>query len=476
MYTMYLALDALSRYRCRASILDGATDLVGVRIGPDYLDDCICVDDPEGDVECVNGEDRIVVPGATIEEVTNILIGMGERISRWELELSRLSMGGTVKEILDSLSSMLSCPAILVESRNMMCTMSDAEPDVPISEWDYARSFGRLPWPMFDRMERDMMYQSKLLSSQGKPFSTAICEDGRESVACKIECEDSPKMLLLVFDSGRGMSPGMVQLVSLAVDAIRRWIDGHRGEQSIFSMMDILSRLAIGDEVPEEEIVSQRRRMAPDGAHFVLMQVVHDLNGGNARAASLFQSEITQSRCFEVRERLYALCVYYHGIESDLDVIAMGRGMRFGLSWRFTNWKEIPDAVNQTEVALSSYAGSVVALDSHCVMFYIFSILMSCTSNIEIIHPAITDLSKYDEEHGSEYLRTLWSYLRHERNLVRTAEDLGLHRNSLVYRVQRISKLIPDVDLDDPETRDHLMVSYRVNGLRNRTEKDSVSA
>ncbi len=472
MYTTYIALDALSEFRCRASIADGETDLAGLWIGLDAPQGYLEIDDPEGDVECVQGNDRIVVRGATLEQVANALFASWEGMGRWEIEMAELAATGTPRDILDSLTLKIGCPSMIIDFRNIRSALADFEHESFIPEWEYARSYGRLSWEMFDRIERDMVFQSKMLSAQDKPFSASICADGREAIACRIRPDDAPAMLLLAFDGGRGISPGMVQMASVAADAIRRWISIHPGELGAFSMMDTLSRLASGEDVPEDVVVAERRRMAPDGAQFVLMKIVCDSFRGNAHAAAIFQAKVESSRCFELGNNLYALCVDKPGLEELIADIAKRNGMRFGLSWKFSDWSIIAEAVNQTEVALSNSAGNVAVLDPHCVLFYIFSILVSSTSNIEIIHPAIPKLERYDEEHGSEYMRTLWVYLRHERNLVSTAEDLGIHRNSLVYRVRRIGEILPDVDLDDPETREHLMISYRISGLRERTSED----
>ncbi len=471
MYTTYLALDALSGFKCRASITDGNAQLEGVALGSDDSSNCLVIDDLGDCIECFHDDDRIEIRGAVFEDVVNTLLKHSRSIAKWELELSRIVSEGDPKDIVDSLAKILNCPTLIVDTHNMMCVLCDLDPKDSIYEWDYARSFGRLPWEMFDNMGHSMIFQSRLLSSQDKPFTAAICEDGRESIFCRIEVDDSPTMYLIAFDSGRGISPGMVQITSLASSTIVLWLEAHRAQSGVFSITDTLSRLALGDEVSAQEVRAERLRMAADGTSFVLMKIVHQLSGGHARAASVFQSRFARSRCFVAGDNLYALCVDYPSLEKDLSrLAASNNNMRFGLSWRFTDWSAISDAVNQTEVALSNSAGSVAVLDSHCVMFYIFSILMSSTSNIEMIHPAITSLETYDDVHGSEYLRTLWVFLRHERNLVNTAEDLGIHRNSLVYRVKRISELIPDVDLDDPETREHLIISYRIRGLRQRSQ------
>ena len=55
-------------------------------------------------------------------------------------------------------------------------------------------------------------------------------------------------------------------------------------------------------------------------------------------------------------------------------------------------------------------------------------------------------------EGGRELISTLEAYFEHNGNLTQTAEALFVHRNTLIYRMERIAK-ITNLDLDKPETR-----------------------
>ena len=67
-------------------------------------------------------------------------------------------------------------------------------------------------------------------------------------------------------------------------------------------------------------------------------------------------------------------------------------------------------------------------------------------------------LETHDAEHGTDYLRTLYTYLLCERNTAATAEVLFLHRNSTRNRLEKIDELI-DVDLDDASVRMGLLLA-----------------
>lgn len=73
-------------------------------------------------------------------------------------------------------------------------------------------------------------------------------------------------------------------------------------------------------------------------------------------------------------------------------------------------------------------------------------------------------LEQHDAKTGGELLKTVDALFLCHGNLSRTAEQLSLHRNSLLYRLQRIGE-ISGLDLDDPETRLSLQVALKVRQL-----------
>ena len=87
------------------------------------------------------------------------------------------------------------------------------------------------------------------------------------------------------------------------------------------------------------------------------------------------------------------------------------------------------------------------------------------TSTVDVqslLHPAIAKLSAYDRVNQSNLLSTLKTYLENDRNAQRCANLLYLHRNSLQYRVRRIQE-IADIDLDNPEVRAYLRLSFMLS-------------
>ena len=69
-----------------------------------------------------------------------------------------------------------------------------------------------------------------------------------------------------------------------------------------------------------------------------------------------------------------------------------------------------------------------------------------------------------DATRRSEFVRTLDAFLRAGGNHMRAARDLSVHRNTLIYRLERIQELLGGVDLEDPEARLNLQLALKIRG------------
>ena len=55
---------------------------------------------------------------------------------------------------------------------------------------------------------------------------------------------------------------------------------------------------------------------------------------------------------------------------------------------------------------------------------------------------------EYDKKHGMDLMGTLKCYFQNNRHLLKTSQELFIHRNTLLYRLSTIKELLK-IDLDD---------------------------
>ncbi len=70
----------------------------------------------------------------------------------------------------------------------------------------------------------------------------------------------------------------------------------------------------------------------------------------------------------------------------------------------------------------------------------------------QFYHDALGPLVEHDERKQSELIRTLSGFFAANGNLAKAAQELDVHRNTLVYRLERIAALTK-LDLDDSDNR-----------------------
>lgn len=78
-------------------------------------------------------------------------------------------------------------------------------------------------------------------------------------------------------------------------------------------------------------------------------------------------------------------------------------------------------------------------------------------------------LVSHDENKSAELLETLKVYLFNNCNLINTSKALYIHRNTLIYRVNKIKSVL-DNALDDPIKKNELMNSIMINEYLNFLE------
>ena len=89
---------------------------------------------------------------------------------------------------------------------------------------------------------------------------------------------------------------------------------------------------------------------------------------------------------------------------------------------------------------------------------------------------AIEALARLDEREDAQYIRSLRAYLSDGLNLRRAAERLGVHRNTLAYRMRRIEARFA-LDLSDMNTCFELLFSlWLKEGLGGRADDEPTAA
>ena len=139
-----------------------------------------------------------------------------------------------------------------------------------------------------------------------------------------------------------------------------------------------------------------------------------------------------------------------------------------GVSNAFEDLTHIQSHYEQARAAIS--AGRLVSVfleDGQVYHYcdYAYVQMLDLTNKqynlLNFVHPSLMRLARYDREHGTELMDTLFIYLQNACNTQRSARMLSLHKNTLLYRLGRIREIL-GCDLSSGEDQFMLQLSYRV--------------
>jgi sugar diacid utilization regulator len=136
-----------------------------------------------------------------------------------------------------------------------------------------------------------------------------------------------------------------------------------------------------------------------------------------------------------------------------------------GLSRPFSKLEELKDHYYQSLEALElgTHIDSdvtIYAYDDYAI-YHIAKVCADSSDLKQFYHPKLEYLMEYDAEHKTSFTDSLYTYLKHSRNITNTAKALHLHRNSMIYHLKRIEEIL-NFSLSDNEMLLHIELSFRL--------------
>ena len=117
--------------------------------------------------------------------------------------------------------------------------------------------------------------------------------------------------------------------------------------------------------------------------------------------------------------------------------------MRAGFSYRFSSLVLAVYVREQAEAALAgAKPDQRICYYGQIYLSHLFALVGDSDRLQALIHPDIQLLLNYDQVHNSQYLFTLHTFLLNDRNAVRAAEALFIHKSTFFFRMGKIADLL----------------------------------
>lgn len=260
----------------------------------------------------------------------------------------------------------------------------------------------------------------------------------------------------------------ILELLARTLSSYMKWETKEEKSVSCFSLItDILNGYAV-DSSEIARLLDYRNWS--EGDEYVFCQITF----GNIPAINYLE---TMNRfCSEFLGTGISLiyedsivAILNESTEKAYDKLRMLRGnineekVIIAISVPFYRLDKLPFYLKQTKYVIEQ---SNRVKDEDIFLFEQFAVSYILTSGSMIekyyaINFGIHRLFRIDEQTGTDYISTLKYYLNNERSVTTTAANLFVHKNTLMYRMKKITDIL-GCDLDDAYSRKYLTLSIDI--------------
>ena len=471
--SMYIVKKWLGKYSPEAHISKGEQEIIGVRYFTDdtplkkeflYIgNNKDFIETDRRGVICANSGDIILLDTEDIYEVFNEMQEMLEFYNEWEMQIMRLiEESASVTEILEATMRMLGYGLVLTDASHFM---------LGEVQMDERRRTYRLPG---GRLSDDTITQiNQVLKEHVNdrlPFPGPR-DDELDLVRNFFEGDVVIGWLVVLDIEQEPDREALNQLTESFCRLLEFWFRINKDSLQLSNQAGVFSDILEGKETDADRILDRINGIGWTGKPKMQLAKITFSEENLFNRTYLIRtipSTFAGSYVFRFQDDLLMIInLSYprsgkHEMDytKELEAFAGRYRASIGLSYPFYDAQNLLNYYEQTNIALQfggSETGKVYLCKDYAIA-YLKSVLRN-NLRTDISHQSLDLLVAHDARKGTEYYHTLGTYLIMNCDQTRCAEALHIHRNSLIYRINRIQELL-DIDLNDDRLRFYILMSY----------------
>ena len=236
------------------------------------------------------------------------------------------------------------------------------------------------------------------------------------------------------------------------------------------SPMYLLEYLLDGNELSEEQVRMQAsmRDWNPGRTLYVL---TGDMFGSDEEGLGLPLQELLEPGDRAIHYKNYQVAVLSRGRELEeaerewMTGVLTRAGAHCGLSRVFGELCEVKKYFQQAAAALNighrvRRNEPLCRYEDYCEYHLIHDLAASCDLRTYVL-PELLALAEENTARRQGLMRTLLCYLDYGRSVQAAAQELHMHRNTVNYRISRVSELLR-MDFNDGRKLEKLLLSVRI--------------
>ncbi len=469
--SMWMLADWLAKYNPEVKIVDGSRNIQAARICSDEIKIIRGVlyifEDSAGRIICAHSHDIVSIIFDDVFQIFNEILDMFEFYNTLEADIEdAIKSGEGIDKILE-LSSRALPYYMLIADASFLMKASYGHTDLYQDESNFiaVQQNKLLPLNALVNINSQPQVRMKGIGAYqvNIPGSVNII-----TAAYNLFAGDEHTGWFVILKANAHFSKGEFHTIEAIGSLIEMYQNIHEEQNSIMNKASIFIDLLGKDDVDSELIDKRLRAFGWYETDIKQVYVITGkLNSNNNEHALDARLYLMGDGAFKIVYQNAVVIFLNHSLtdaeqfEKELTCYIKGTELIAGKSEPFRNifhLKQHYEAARTATQYSNQHASIVRFIDT--AASYGLSVMKDHIFT-DISHPALAALHSYDAVHKSEMYHTLEIFLEYERNYTKTAQILNIHRSTLIYRLERIIE-ITALDLEDPDVRFHLLLSYRL--------------
>ena len=474
MLSMRMILNRLENLAIYSFVNDDEdfADLMSARMA--YAPNCLQVSSLGRNVLCQSTpSNRFLIEDISLQEGFEIIQGIFDYYNDWEANAFRLSAEKKFQELVDSCHLIFHNPIVLFDGNNRVLAISSAYGEEGVTEeWKYLKKNGFSSVEMVNHLKHFGQLVDHSIMSLPQILSPSSERLTRRIANIKFYWNNQFCGRMVVLEKDRPINSGDLQVMAHLQNIISPYL-AQDDPSAQGNFKDVFAEIITTGKVDSTLLERQVSYLHWDNAQEFRLLLVK-LSPHYSNDIVLHQLRRTLLKIFPVSsvniiDQCMAIVVRAEALVTNpadllIDELALREKARVGVSLPFQDLTRLHCYFKQTIYALETSRIPSPANDVIYAFDTIIPYILCASDGSDLLyacHPDILKLAALDRSGTSDHVKLLKAYLDNERNISGAAKAMFMHRNTFVYRLEKLTSLLT-ANLDDPYERDYLRLSVYI--------------
>ncbi len=481
--SMWMLLDELEAFMPKSAIQNGSVTIEGFRLfayeeimQKEYVYIGYTHEffgDTYDQIILVHQYDILIVDHAALAEIINRIIYTFDKFRSWDEKLLKARHEpNPYQAILDAAHDILQCP-MFFGNRNMhiYAITRQYTKEQLYEEWDDVKALNTMPVRFLERLKK--MNMTERYPNEVDPAVMPAWQDTKFEYHIRTNCYVNKEIWghFYIYWFRKNVSPAIPQLTRHVADVYGRMLQETQGMNSDkYPIYSRLVEMLDGHNIPADTIRPIYWSLKWEESDFLVLYKVSTTAVG-------YDHTLLYWLCDSLKE-ISSIAIMFPYNESIIIIVrditkhiqtvqeCIARQIRVsdyhcGISFPFIGLQHVVTYYKQAAYAIlhASDLGGKLHAYKDCPLEGLASEIKSHLRWQDWVSPSLFKLIESDASQGTEYYATLYQLLVHKWHLGNAARALYIHRNTLLYRLEKLTHLL-DVDIHNESILAYLRFCY----------------